>query len=152
VLFKKQKGDWLLLMLIVAGLFLYASYQPRLRLRPDMPAEFVDQSADAFKNSGEQKIAQAYWGCLVDDVQWRYGFGHSLPAEPPVEFNLGTQGKGSVSEDSATRMRYWHRAQHLWYLNSSWKRQYEWSFDWSTDWLQDGADWLHRTFGHLGGG
>jgi hypothetical protein len=150
VLFKRQKVDWLLVTLILVGLFLFASYQPRLRLRPDMPAEFVDQSADASKNGEERKIAQAYWDCLVDDVQWKYGFGHSLPVDPPAEFSLGVKDKNN--EDSATRIRYWRRAEHLWYLRSSWKKEYEWSVDWTTDWLQSGAEWLRRAFRHLGGG
>ena len=43
MLFKKQKFDWLLVALIAFGLFLYASYQPRFRLRPAMPADFIDE-------------------------------------------------------------------------------------------------------------
>src|ERR1700745_4016496 len=82
MLFKKQKGDWLLVGLLIVGLFLYASFQPRLRLRQRMPSDFVEQRADFSKQGEEQKVAQAYWNCLVDDVQWRYGFGHNLPGEP----------------------------------------------------------------------
>jgi hypothetical protein len=61
------------------------------------------------------------------------------------------QPKGSLNEDSAIRMRYWRRAQRLWYARSSWQKQYEWSFDWTTNWVQNGGDWLHQTFQHLGG-
>jgi hypothetical protein len=150
MLFKRQKTDWVLLSLVALGVFLYASYRPRFRLRAEMPAEFVDPGTDP-KEGGEQKIAQAYWDCLVDDVQWRYGYGHSLPGEPPAEFNLGMQEKKSGAEDQPVRMRYWRRAQRFWYIRNSWSEEYEWSFDWTTDWLQTGADWLHRRFMHLGG-
>jgi hypothetical protein len=152
VLFKRQKTDWLLVTLIIGGLFLYASYRPRFRLRPDMPPDFVDQSGDASHNGGGRKIAQAYWDCLVKDIQWKYGFGRNLPGEPPVEFSLAMKDNGLVNEDSATRIRYWRRAEHLWYVRSSWKQEYEWSFGWTTDWLQGGGEWLHQRFQHLGGG
>ena len=43
MLFKKQKFDWPMVALLALGLFLYASYQPRFRLRPAMPADFIDE-------------------------------------------------------------------------------------------------------------
>lgn len=151
MLFKRQKGDWLLVVLIAFALFLYASYQPRLRLSPQMPAEFVEEGADPSKKAVEQKIARVYWSCLVGDVQWRYGFGHTLPADPPLEFNLGMQGKSSVTEDQATRMRYWRQAQRIWYVRSAWQKDYEWDFTWTTNWLQNATDWVQRVFQHMGG-
>jgi hypothetical protein len=151
MLFKRQKTDWVLFALVALGVCLYASYRPRFRLRAEMPPEFVDPDANAARKSAEQQIAQAYWKCLVDDVQWRYGYGHSLPGEAPVEFNLGMLGKTSVPEDQATRIRYWRRAQRFWYIRNAWSEEYEWSLDWTTDWLQTGGDWLHRRFQNLGG-
>ena len=151
MLFQRQKTDWLLVVLTLVGLFLYASYQPRLRLRTEMPIEFVDRSAHASHNAQERNTAEAYWRCLVDDVQWRYGFGHTLPGEAPAEFSLGTQ-KGSANEDPSTRMRYWRQAQHLWYARTSWKQEYEWSFAWTTGWVENGIAWVQQRFEHLGGG
>jgi len=43
MLFRKQKLDWLVVALLALGLFLYCSYQPRFRLRPAMPADFIDE-------------------------------------------------------------------------------------------------------------
>jgi hypothetical protein len=149
MLFKRQRIDRLLLALIVVGLFLYASYRPRFRLRAEMPPEFLDQSVNVAKKGGEEKIAQAYWECLVDDIQWKYGYGHSLPGEAPLEFNLGTQRSDYLADD---RARYWHRAQRFWYIRSAWAEEYEWNFDWTTDWIQTGGEWLHRRFEHLGDG
>jgi hypothetical protein len=150
MLFKRQKTDWVLLALVALGVFLYSSYRPRFRLRAEMPAEFVDPGTDPARKSGEQEIAQAYWARLVEDVQWRYGYGHSLPGDPPVEFNLSMLGKNSVPEDQATRLRYWRRAQRFWPIRNAWSEEYEWSFEWTTDWLQTGGDWLHRRFQNLG--
>ena len=170
MLFKRQKTDWLLAAVVLVGIFLYASYQPRFRLRTEMPPEFVDLSADPPpahppKRNGaktglmkvpvtqvdEAKIARVYWDCLVDDVQWRYGYGHSLPNDPPAEFNVGMAEKNPGDEDAATRLRYWHRAQRFWYIRSAWSAKYEWNFDWTTNSIQNGGDWLHRLFQHLGG-
>jgi hypothetical protein len=151
VFFKRRKTDGLLAAAVLVVLFLFASYQPRLRLRAAMPPDFVDPDAGILRNDAERKIAQGYWTCLVDDVQWRYGFGHMLPGEPPAEFSLGMQGKDSLREDADTRIRYWRRAQHLWYVRSSWEERYEWNFEWIKDWYQEGAAWLHRVFEHIGG-
>ena len=152
MLFKRQRTDRILLGLIAVGVFLYASYQPRFRLRAEMPAEFVDPSVNAAKKGGEATIAQAYWECLVDDIQWKYGYGHSLPGAVPVEFNLGMQAGNPSPEDAASRTRYWQRAQRFWYVRGVWVEEYEWSFDWTTEWIQTGGEWLHRFFLHLGGG
>ena len=147
MLFKRQKTDGLLLTLIALGVFLYASYRPHLRLHVEMPEEFVDVPEGMLNSrAAEEKVAKGYWQCLVDDVQWKYGYGHGLPPEPPIEFNLGMHGKDTVPEDGATRIRYWRRVRHLWYVRSSWEEEYEWNFDWTTHWLQTGAEWLHQRF------
>ena len=88
MLFKKQRFDWLLVGLLVFGLFLYASYQPRFRLRPVMPPNFIDEPlARAAQNPNpEGKVASAYWNCLASTIQWQYGYGHTLPADPPPDF------------------------------------------------------------------
>jgi hypothetical protein len=151
MLFKKQKFDWLLVALLALGLFLYCSYQPRLRLRSEMPPDFVDQPlSKSFQTPGsEAKLASTYWSCLANSIQWQYGYGHTLPADPPSDFTV-TPLSGTVAEDSATRMRYWHRAQHVWYLPTVWQKEYEWNFDWTTDWVQNGGDALHHLFERLG--
>ena len=85
MLFKRQKVDWLFVPLLAIGLFTYASYQPRFRLRPDMPAEFLDAPVGSpQRQTAEQKIAEAYWKSLIRDVQPKYGYGYTLPTDPPA--------------------------------------------------------------------
>ncbi len=80
---------------------------------------------------------------------WQYGYGHPLPADPPPDFTA-MQASSMALEDAATRMRYWHRAQHVWYLPTTWQKNYEWNFNWTTDWIQNGGDALHHLFERLG--
>src|SRR3954466_369356 len=101
MLFKRQKVDWLLVPLLAIGLFAYASYQPRFRLRPEMPAEFLDVVGPAQKQTAEREIAQAYWKSLIRDVQPRYGYGYTLPSDPPADFTLASANVGIDQEDAA---------------------------------------------------
>ncbi|MGH9544082.1 MAG: hypothetical protein ACRD23_02585 [Terriglobales bacterium] len=150
MLFKKQKFDWLLVGLLVVGLFLFASYQPRFRLRPVMPPDFIDEPlARASQNPNpEGKVASAYWSCLASTIQWQYGYGHTLPADPPPDFTATLSGM--TADDTTTRIRYWHRAQHIWYLPTAWQKDYEWNFEWTTDWVRNGGDLLNHVFARLG--
>ena len=151
MLFKRQKIDWLLILVVVTGVFLYASYQPNFRLPSTMPADFMEPPSSPQQGAAEGKIAQAYWNCLVDNVQWKYGFGRVLPTDAPADFSLSVEPPAVAIEDAATRARYWRKAQHLWALPNIWKKAYEWDFSWTTNWIQDGGDALHRAFQHLGG-
>ena len=44
MLFKRKKTDWLVVLVIAAGLFGYTSYQPRFKLPSNMPSEFALES------------------------------------------------------------------------------------------------------------
>ena len=152
MLFKRQKVDWLFVPLLVIGLFMYASYQPRFRLRPDMPAEFLDAPVGSPQGqTAEQKIAEAYWKSLIRDVQPKYGYGYTLPSDPPGDFTLASASSGTNQEDTETRIRYWRKAQHVWYLPNAWQKGYEWDFHWTSNLTQNSADWLHRQLQHAGG-
>ncbi len=146
--FKGKKVDWVLVALIALGLFLYASYQPRFRLRTEMPADFMDEplARSSQKPGPDTKIARAYWSCLVNNIQWQYGYGHTLPADPPPGFTVIER-----PEDAASRVRYWGRAQRVWYLPTAWQKDYEWDFKWTTDWIKSSGEALHHVFQHLGG-
>jgi hypothetical protein len=151
MLFKRQKFDWALVTLLALGLFLYASYQPRFRLRAEMPADFIDEPLAQSSQPGlEMKIARAYWRCLVNEIQWQYGYGHTLPANPPPDFTA-VERPSLVPEDAASRVRYWGRAQRVWHLPTAWQKDYEWDFNWTTDWIQNGGEALHHLFQHLRG-
>ena len=151
MLFKKQKSDWILVALFALGLFLYGSYQPRFRLNAVMPADFVDTplAGPSQKPGPEAKIASAYWSCLANNIQWQYGYGHTLPSDPPPDFTA-IHISGIASEDTTTRIHYWHKAQHVWSLPTAWQKQYEWNFNWPTNWVQDGGEAMHRLLERLG--
>jgi hypothetical protein len=155
MLFKKQKSDWILVALFALGLFLYGSYQPRFRLNAVMPADFVDTplAGPSQKPGPEAKIAGAYWSCLANNIQWQYGYGHTLPSDPPADFTslqASLQASGAAAEDAATRARYWRRAQRIWYLPTAWQKQYEWNFNWTSEWVQSGGEAVHHLFERLG--
>jgi len=152
MLFKKQKFDWMMVALLALGLFLYGSYQPRFRLSPAMPADFVDEplARSPLKPGPDAKIASAYWSCLANNIQWQYGYGHTLPADPPPDFTA-MQASGIAAEDTATRMRYWRRAQHAWSLPTAWQKDYEWNFNWTTAWFKNGGEAMRHLFERLGG-
>ena len=152
MLFKRQKFDWVLVALFALGLFLYASYQPRFRLRTEVPADFIDEplARSSQKPGPDAKIARAYWNCLVNDIQWQYGYGHTLPVNPPPGFTA-IERPNLAPEDAASRVRYWGRAQRVWHLPTTWQKAYEWDFHWTTDWIQSGGEALHHVFQHLGG-
>ena len=151
MLFKRQKFDWVMVALLALGLFLYGSYQPRFRLSSAMPADFVDEpiAGSLRKPDPEVAIARAYWSCLANSIQWQYGHGHTLPADPPPNFTA-VQPPGAAAEDAATRLRYWRRAQHVWYLPTAWQKEYEWNFNWTTDWVQSGGEAIRHLFDRLG--
>ena len=152
MLFKRQKIDWLLVPILAIGLFTYASYQPKFRLRSDMPAEFLYAPVGSpQRQTAEEEIARVYWNSLVNDIQPKYGYGYSLPSDPPPDFSLASAGAGVAQEDPATRIRYWRRAQHVWYLPNAWQRGYEWDFHWTSNITQNVSDWAHRQLQHVGG-
>jgi hypothetical protein len=152
MLFKRQKVDWLLVPILALGLFTYASYQPRFRLRPDMPAEFLDATAAGSPqtSAAEEMIARGYWKSLVHDIEPKYGYGYALPSDPPADFTLASSGAHGP-EDASTRIRYWRRAQHVWYLPNAWQKSYKWDFHWTSDLTQNFTDWVHRQIQHAGG-
>ncbi len=152
-MFIRRKLDWLVVVVLVAAAFSYMSYRPRFRLQTGMPPEFMDESSPdpSRKQGSEEKVAKAYWNCLVKDIQWKYSYGHSLPQDPPPEFTFGPQS-GLDGENPATRIRYWHKAQQIWYLPSAWTKDYVWDFRWTIDWVQNGRDWLDRQFLQFGNG
>jgi hypothetical protein len=132
------------LVIIAVAFFAYASYQPRFRLRAEMPEEFMDasSSAPAQKQATEARIARAYWRCMVTEVQWNYRYGRLLPPEPPPEFMVATQELGSVTAAPATRARYWRKVRQVWYLPGAWSKDYVWDTAWVRQSVQSVGTWL----------
>ena len=120
--------------LVVVGLTAYMSYQPKFRLRTDMPSEFVDAAATLpiRKRAPEEQIARVYWSCAVTNIQWRYSRTY-LPPSPPPEFSITGEDPGRAPSDESTRVRYWAKLQEVWYLPNTWTKSYEWDFGWLKD-------------------
>jgi hypothetical protein len=120
---------WLLIVIILAGLFFYKSIHPVMRLRDDLPPDFVEAGANPSiaELREQERIARAYWELAVETVQEQYPFGTTLPASPPQEFTL--QGES----DSAARTRFWNKLRERWDQREIWVRRYGWDADWVKD-------------------
>ena len=124
---QKPKTNRLVLLAILTMLlaFAYTSFRPKLRLRAEMPKSFIDdaKSLPVAHRAQEERLARAYWQC-ARTVQWRYGYGHHLPDEPPPEFLVTSQEAGTAAADTGSRIRYWHRFQDAWYVPTNWESAY----------------------------
>ncbi len=147
-MFLRRKLDKLVIPVLAAGIFVYASYRPRFRLRAEMPPEYMELSSQHGSKVAQENLARAYWKCAVTEIQWKYGYGHRLPADPPTDFTPALGGNRSTA-DSATRDRYWHRLQQAWYVPSNRTKAYEWDFSWLTGWITAAGDWLSEHFPSL---
>jgi len=83
-------------------------------------------------------LARAYWELAVQDVQTKYGFGASLPDEPPAEFRVEEKGlSGSGPKvDAVARGRYWEKLRRIWVLPEAWEKSSGWNPDWIRGALQ----------------
>jgi hypothetical protein len=139
-----RKYDRAAVVVIVVAIVSYAAFQPQFRVRPDAPAEFLDESRSmpASRRTAEEKIARAYWRCAVTQIQWTYGYGHRLPDNPPAEFVISASEVGPAANDTAMRDRYWRRLQRAWYLPNSWQKSYGWDLNAMGGSLQSAGRWL----------
>jgi hypothetical protein len=132
-----MRKPMIFVVLLVGGFFAEASFSPIYRLRATMPPEFVDapSSWPADKRAAEQRIAQAYWNCAVNQIQWRYGYGYRLPQDPPSDFVVTSLNLEDASADPLIRARYWLMLQKTWYVPDNWTKDYHWDTRWLTDWV-----------------
>lgn len=138
----RRKYDILAIIGLVLIVLSVASFRSEFRLRPEMPAEFFDgKHLASSKRVSQEKIAQAYWNCAVEQVQWRYGYAHRLPEEPPAEFSLSPAVVGPVASDQTVRRYYWRKLRDTWSVSSVWKNQWEFSFVAFQQSLRTGGDW-----------
>jgi hypothetical protein len=148
-MFVKRKYDAIVIVTLAIGIFVVATIRPKLKLRPEMPAEFVAAQASwsAQKRAEEERIAGAYWECVETVIEQEYGFRRQspLPLEPPPEFTVAADEKGPIPADPETRARYWRRLRGLWYTPGIWEKVYEWDFSWMSDPVAAGAKWLQDT-------
>jgi hypothetical protein len=125
----------LLFVLLLRFALLGGSHdEGRYHLRTEMPAAFFQVDTNSKRPSLDERIAWAYWETAVMEVQWKYGYYHPLPPDPPAEFRIDATALGPDAADPATRMLYWHRLQRIWYLSETWQRDSGWEFGWLGDW------------------
>jgi hypothetical protein len=143
--------DRLLILFVSAGLFVYASTRPQVRLRANMPPQFVDipASAGPKPREAEERLAREYWNCVLTVIQWKYTRGSQLPDSPPEQFRVNTQSAPGSEPVSSSRVRYWHRLQLVWLMPSSWVTSREWSTDWLTGPIKQGGAWIGNYFKNL---
>jgi hypothetical protein len=153
-MFINRNFDKLAVVLLLIGVFVYASINPVHRLQTDMPKAFSDSPASwpAGKRAEDAKVAQAYWDCVISTIQWKYGFGNQLPQDPPPEFSVSEAQLGGVAVDPVARARFWGKLKEVWYLSSTWKDGYEWDSSWVSRWPSTAAKAIHDFVGKIGGG
>ena len=141
----QRRYDIIAITFVAICLASYASIRSEFRLRQDMPVEFFDPShVPPGKRTSEEKVARAYWNCAVTQIQWKYGYAHRLPEDPPDDFTLTTEQAGSAAKDPALRERYWQKLRALWGVSTMWERRYEWNTDTLRNSLQSAGQWLEE--------
>jgi hypothetical protein len=140
--------DRLLILIVPAALFVYLSTRPHVRLRADMPPQFVDipASAGPKQREAEERLAREYWSCALTVIQWKYTYGVRLPDSPPEQFQPNTQLAPCSEPISSSRVRYWHRLQRVWLQPSSWVTSQTWSTDWLTTSIAKTLNWFDNYF------
>jgi len=138
----RRKYDVLAIMMLVLFVLAIACFRSEFRLDSTMPPEFFDAKRVAIEKRGaEEKIARAYWNCAVTQLQWKYGYAHRLPEQPPQEFTLNEAEWGPIAHDKAARARYWNQLRLVWDVSSVWQTKWEFSFIAFRQSLQTGGDW-----------
>jgi hypothetical protein len=137
----RRKHDILAIIVLALIVVSVASFRSEFRLRPQMPAVFFDRTQILpERRASEERIARAYWNCAVEQVQWKYGYAHRLPDEPPAEFSL-LSAMGPIANDAAIRHRYWQKLRAAWSVSSAWNNQWEFSFVAFRQSMRTGGDW-----------
>ena len=140
-----RKHDILIIILFVLCVVAFGSFRTDYRLKEAMPTEFFDGSRLPEKQrASEEKLARAYWACAEAQIQWKYGYAHRLPNDPPEEFAVTTAIAGPAAKDAAARNHYWQRLRVIWDTSGIWERSYEFNplvFKQSTE---NAGQWLER--------
>lgn len=121
-------------VVVLLMLAIYLSISPVVRLRVNPPDAFFERSPNSIakQNAKEEQLARAYWDIAVQDIETKYGFGSTLPADPPDSFQVAEKGPTGVASkvDAAARTRYWKKLREVWPLPNSWERTSDWNFEW----------------------
>ncbi len=141
-MFFRHHTDKLLIPIILGIALVATSYRAKYHLKTEMPSAFFQEEQRSKKPSLDQKIAWAYWETAQMEIQWRYGYSHPLPSDPPAEFQVDAKALGPTASDPATRLLYWRQLQRVWYSPEIWQKDYGWDFGWLADPITSGGGWL----------
>ena len=138
----RRKFDIPAIVGLVLLLVSIASFRSEFRLQAEMPVEFFDgKHMESKRRASEERVARAYWNCAVEQVQWKYGYAHRLPDDPPGEFALSAALWGPIANDEVVRRYYWRKLQATWIVTNMWKSQWSLSFVAFRESLRTGGDW-----------
>lgn len=123
------------LAVLLLGIIVYASTRTTYRLRVDTPEEFLTPAASSTeeKRATEDKVARAYWYCVLTAIQPKYRFGESLPLNPPPEFKISAPDLGDDAADPATRVYYWQKLLQIWHQAGTWRTERAFNLRWVED-------------------
>jgi hypothetical protein len=112
---------------------LYPSKSIDMHLKPEPPAEFHLQRGDlnAQQRADEDALAQAYWTCATQSIQYKYAYNKDLPVEPPPQFNIDSAGTRETNP--IARDRYWENLREVWTQPEAWEKSYVTNSSWVSD-------------------
>lgn len=121
-----QISTWLIIVLALAGICIYESVHPVLRLRANPPADFIAATAHSRMYSGtaRDQVASTYWSLAAESVAKKYSYGDTLPSTPPRDF---TTASGA---DYGTCVLYWQKFREMWNQQTTWVTSYQVNIDW----------------------
>lgn len=140
---RKRFGYWKwALALVLAGLFIYRSTRPVMRLSAEPPPAFYEfsRTSDREGRQRERRLALAYWNVAVRNIQKFYSPGRPLPADPPPQFRISDAASPLETDLMAGRLQYWNRLRKVWLEGDTW----DVSYGWNTDWLERALNALPR--------
>lgn len=138
----RRKHDIAVIFALILLALTFAFTRTEFRLKSEMPLEFFDRRSIApERRASEEQIANAYWACAVNQIQWKYGYAYRLPDDPPSEFSVSAYNVGPAANDEAVKRRYWRKLRTTWNLSSVWNTRYTWSIVSFRQSLRSAGDW-----------
>lgn len=140
---RKRSGLWKwAIALALAGLFVYRSTRPVMRLSAEPPPAFYgnDRTLSQQERQHQRRLALAYWSVAVRRIQAYYSPQKPLPAEPPPQFRISDAASPLEADLMAGRVQYWNRLRNVWEKGDAWVV----SYGWNTDWVERGLNSIPR--------
>lgn len=143
----KPSGWWKwALVLILAGLFVYRSTRPVVRLSADPPPSFYDHNRNwGHQQTQHERVARAYWNVAIQQIQNRYSPAWPLPADPPPQFRISAEATTLESGMMTARNYYWERLRNVWNERDAWVVSYGWNTSWAESALNSLPQYLPKS-------